>query len=1152
MHSLTADSSPMKRIFIFLLSTVLPLSLWGQLQDDFSDGDFTNNPSWIGQGSDFIVNAANELQLDATGPSPRYLCLPANTNSSNTTTWEFYYRCDFAPSGNNNGRIYLSSSTPDLTSSNLQGYFVQMGGESGTTDALELYRQDGNSETLLFRGQDGAMGNAPALARVRVTRTATGTWELLADYSGGTTFVSEGSANDATYPQGGFFGLWCKFTSSNADNFFLDDVSINPVAVDNTPPQLLNATPQSATTLLLEFDELLDASSATTASNYSLSGGIGIASAQLQGTQNVLLNLSSSLVNGSSYTLTINGVEDFVGNALNNGTQTFNYFQIISPSTDDLLISEIMADPTPVVGLPEGEYLELYNTTPFNIDLNGVRLTHQSIGGSTVSDLVLPSYLLAPSASVFIYDNGSTGFAGSPNSIEVGSLFGITNGGATLRIENAQGDLVSSIRYTDDWYQDEDKADGGWSLEMINPDLYCKGASNWRASTNSTGGTPGQSNSVTDNTPDNTPPSLLSISQVDTNRILLRFDDVLDSLTAGIPSNYQLNGSAVFTTAILLDAQSVLLTSSTAFTDQVTYSLLVENVEDCVGNTLLSQSLDFTYFETQAAERYDIIINEIYADPNPLVALPDAEFVELYNRSDKVIDLQDYRFEDASSTAATLPSYLLQPGDYLILTDVDNNFDFSSFGPSLLLQSFPSLNVSGDELQLINNNGSLIDAVAYTTDWYQDSNKDDGGWTLERINPNSPCLGRDNWRAANNLIGGTPGAANSVLDTFPDTRGPDALRAFPLAADTVRLFFNEALAEDAITDLSNYTLSGGLSVTFAELEAPLFSTVRIGLSDSMQIGTTYFLKLESGYTDCIDNTIGLFDSLRLALPELAEEGDVVLNELLFNPVSGGGDYLELYNRSNKVLNAGNWIIANMNDIGLPDATENITTDWLLFPGDYLLLSEMPFQVAEQYQSPAGRQFLDNNLPSMPDDEGGILLFSGLAGVGGTLLDQVRYSEDWQVPFIDDLNGVALERIDPSAASQDADNWHSAPSALRFGTPGYQNSSFRPLTGIEATIELPSRTLSPDGDGFEDFLQIQYQLDDLGYVANLQIYDAQGRLVRTLLQSELLAQEGQIIWDGSDDRGERVRIGPYLLLLEIFNAEGEVERIKEHCVVAEMF
>ncbi|MCR5115413.1 MAG: hypothetical protein K6A95_07020, partial [Bacteroidales bacterium] len=56
-------------IWFITLSTLLP----AQVFDDFSDGDLTANPAWIGDTAQFCINAQRQLQLDAADGGNAYL-----------------------------------------------------------------------------------------------------------------------------------------------------------------------------------------------------------------------------------------------------------------------------------------------------------------------------------------------------------------------------------------------------------------------------------------------------------------------------------------------------------------------------------------------------------------------------------------------------------------------------------------------------------------------------------------------------------------------------------------------------------------------------------------------------------------------------------------------------------------------------------------------------------------------------------------------------------------------------------------------------------------------------------------------------------------------------------------------------------------------
>lgn len=932
---------------------------------------------------------------------------------------------------------------------------------------------------------------------------------------------------------------------------------------NNTPdtqaPSLLDAVGLTSTTVQLTFDEALIAN-ATVAGNYTINGNTVVAAALNTPTE-VILTLGTSMVDQTTYTVTVANITDCSGNVIGgNNNDSFTYYEIQPAGYQELIITEIFADPTPQVGLPNAEYIELYNRSNKTLDLANYVLFEST-------NHTLPNQIMQPNSYVIICSNSNAASFTSYGTVVPINSLSLTNGGELLMLYNGNGILLDSVEYDSDWYQDAVKDDGGWSLELINPNQLCKVGANWIASNNANGGTPGQQNSVYDNTLDQTAPAVVETRQYAPNQIYIKFDDVLNKNIAGLSTNYSVDNGAVVITVICLSETEVILTLGTNMVDQTVYTITLNNLEDCVGNSLGTATTNLTYYEAGAASHYDLIINEIMADPNPPVGLPEKEYVEIYNRSNKTFNLANFTFTDASSAVATLPFFILHPGEYVSLYSNSDTISLASFGNVLALANFPDLNTS-DELVLSDPTGEVIDAVAYELGWYQNSDKDDGGWSLERINPERPCEGAENWRASENLLGGTPSQANSIVSNLPDQQAPDALRAFPLGADSIRIYFSEAIADLAGATVANYTMDNGINILSARLELPFYNSVILKLDQPLVLGTTYTITMNAGLTDCIGNPIALKNTVRLALPQAIQAGDLILNEILFNPVSGGKDFVELYNTSNKVINAADLVLSNAEiiDGNLANAnslqTNPFIVDWLIFPNEYVVFTEDVDQVKTQYQTTAPDNFVEENLPTFGDDEGSVFLYAAYdsAYVDNTgnpqvaylakVLDRFDYNEDFHSPLVDDQNGVSLERIDFDAPTNDPNNWHSAATDVGYATPAYQNSSFliNDILGDDL-IELPNETLSPDGDGYEDFLLINYNVDDLGYVATITIYDANGRLIRNLINGELLMTEGSLQWDGTDNQGRKARVGIHILFIEVFNPDGNVRRFKKSCVVA---
>lgn len=547
-----------------------------------------------------------------------------------------------------------------------------------------------------------------------------------------------------------------------------------------------------------------------------------------------------------------------------------------------------------------------------------------------------------------------------------------------------------------------------------------------------------------------------------------------------------------------------------------------------------------------AQNRYDVVIDELMADPTPQVGLPNNEWLELKNTSSSPINLQNWRIGDASGQSGPMPNFTLQPDSFVIVCTGSAVAAMSAFGTTISVTSFTSLDNDGDQLYLKASNGMIIHSVAYSSSWYRNEVKKDGGWSLEMIDTKSPCAGSDNWKASISTSGGTPGQKNSVDAVNNDQTGPQLKRAYTTDNTTIILVFDEPVDSLSGATLAHYSIDGGLSFISAATIAPLFDQVQLKTNNPLTANAVYTVTA-TNVTDCNGNSIGSANKIQTGLPVDAATGELIINEILFNPKPNANDYVEFYNKSNKIFDASKLYIANRSSSGVVSSIQPLSTaSRYIFPGDYIVVTEDAGNLALNYlvEKP-DNVLVVSSLPSFPDDEGDVVLLNFQANV----IDEVKYKDDWHFKLIDNAEGVALERVDPSGLSQDADNWHSAASTAGYGTPTYKNSQFKNPQGIAAAIEVSPKVFSPDNDGYNDIATIQYKINEPGYVANITIFDATGRPVRNLVRNGTLATSGYWNWDGLDNKGQKLTIGTYIVFTEIFNLQGKKNTFKNTVVLA---
>ena len=861
----------MKHLYLLLLLLLLPALAPAQVIDAFADGNFTANPAWTGDAASFQV-ASQQLQSNGPATTGTQIALSTPSQANIGTVWEFWANLKLATSSGNLADVWLMATQPDLKNPSNTGYFVRLG---GTDDEVSLFRKDSTrAAVLVIDGLNGTLASATNnLVRVRVTRTTANRWTLERDLTGGRSFVAEAAQpTDATYQRSVAFGVSLVYSSANNRSFFFDDFAVT----DATAPLLVRAVPVDDRQVDLLFNEPVTSASAGNAASYRLQSGAVPVAAQVSASNPAGVRLTFGADFAPQSVVEARGVADLYGNVAA-GPLTAAFTALPSaPAVGELVISEIFADETPQVGLPLSEYIEIYNRSATKtLSLRGVRLGK---GGSA-------------------------------------------------------------------------------------------------------------------------------------------------------------------TVAVFADTAKLL------------------------------------------------------------------------------------------------------PGQYAVVCGSTRTLQFASYGKVYGPTNFPSLSNGGDQLLLRGRDGRTLFEVTYSDAWYRDARKKDGGWSLEIIDANNYCGGAENWTASTDPTGGTPGRANAVRAANADALAPTLLRAVALNAIMVRAYFSEKLDSTAAATLGRYSLAPALAITRATPVGPDFRQVDLTLGAALGPSRPTTLAVQTA-TDCAGNASGVLQSATFALPEAAVSGDVVVNEILFNPRTGGVRFVELINRSPKFIDLQGWQLGSLKPDGSVDNTILAGGPLVLGPGLLLAFSSSTAIITSQYPSSSDAANLVqlSSLPTFPD-VGTVVL----ADSRGFDIDRFAYSKSMHLSLLSTQEGVSLERIRTSGASNGS-NFHSAAGAVGYATPGRPNSQAQDAVGGNQELAVTPEIFTPDDDGQQDFATLNYHLDAPGYAATITVYDALGRLTRRLVRNETLPTTGFVQWDGIDDRGRKAAVGYYILLVELFRPSGGERREFKKTVV----
>lgn len=1004
---------------------VFPGTLLAQWRDNFSDGDFANNPAWGGDNNSFWVENQVLRSKDSTLNSSFYLSTPSSIALS--ASWECWVNLRFSTSGSNYTDFWLMSNNANLRDAT-EGYFIRLG---DTPDEISLHRKNGATSTKIIDGRDGVVRSSNNnVFRVKATRSASGDWQLLRDSTGtGNNYVSEGTINDLTYTTSTHGGILVRqSTASFFSKHFFDDFVVEAIVPDITPPTATAASSLSANTLEVLFSEPVTETTAANTANYLVNNGIGTPSSvtfNVSTPARAVLNFAGNFQSGQNYQISVSGISDLEGNVMTTPSVLNFSFEIPDqPGFREIVINEIMANERPKVGLPLCEWIELHNPTNRSFQLAGYTIWD----AASTTGSVIGNYLLGPGEYVLLARVANLdSFPSVANKVAC-NIPSLNNSGDDVILRNPSGTVIDQLTYSDTWYRDPVKRNGGWTLELINPVSPCpSGSDNWIASNNLLGGTPGRQNSVYSTLPDQTPPTLSSWNLVTTSTINLVFSKFMDSVSLRRILNYSLAGNSVSLATTEFPFNRVLITLNTPLQVGTITQFSIQNLRDCAGNNLPLTNISIGI----GAEPLpgDLTINELYPDEDPSNGLPGFEFIEVHNKSNRLLSLNDWSIADPGARGFFPRGTIIYPDSFILVVPANAVTAYNIYGPTTVLSRWPSLNNTSDTISLINPDGSSAQTLTYDLSWYRDNVKANGGWTLEQINPISACPpGSINWIASTAPIGGTPGRKNSVYSTSPDQTVPTISSWSLVNNNSIVILFSKFMDSVSLRQTANYALAG-YTITTATAVFP-FNRVTITLTAPFQVGTFSQLSVRN-LRDCAGNNLNL-TNLSIGVGAAPQPGDLTINELYpdESPSIGlpGHEFIEVYNKSNRLLSLTGWSIADPGSQGFfPDGT-------IIYPDSFLIVAPTNGVAAYSVYAPTTTL---SRWPSLNNSEDTISLINP----NGVSVQTLVYDLSWYRDNAKANGGWTLEQINPvTTCPPGPSNW-IASVALLGGTPGRRNSVY---------------------------------------------------------------------------------------------------------------
>ncbi|MBD3617806.1 MAG: lamin tail domain-containing protein [Gracilimonas sp.] len=942
---------------------------------------------------------------------------------------------------------------------------------------------------------------------------------------------------------------------SPSDNFATPGAP-NEIQPDTSPPEIASLTVLNDSTFRMIFSERIQPEPAENEANYTLLEPEGLPSAppllesvEFLAPDTVIISFQNALhkqEQGSEYGLITEGQLDIFGNVASILEDSFFLIDIAQADSGDVVINEFIYDP----GAEFSEFIELHNSSDKNFDLRdwtfndntGTRL----VITNTSVELVTGSYvILAPDSTIISL------FPDRPIIVMGNKFPALNNGSDDIVIRDQSGILIDSLTYFSEWGGDK------VSLERRSPAAPSYYRENWGDSPSNELATPGAANQIQ---PDNNPPEIINAFTTSSDSIQITFSERIDSVLAKNKSNFSILPAVSIAEIAEFSGNTVTVVLETFLTDGETYTLIIENQADIFGNVQASLTVELQYIEFSTANFGDVIINEIlYRKKNA----DSEEFVELYNRSERNFNLGNWTLSDARGSTTLPEGTEIRSGEYLILTGLKSFA--SEVQNGVYLPSFPSLNDDEDAVVIRNEVGILIDSLFYSNTWGQNER----GVSLERKDPESASNDASNWASNISEIGNSAGYQSSIFE--PDETPPEIIFSRLQSNGTIFVAFSEfvnidnasAFINDQPAPIISYSEANG-NIVILEKSASGSASVQVKekIKENEPLHLTF-----NNITDIRGNAN---QELAVEVSQPLAPGAVVINEILYNPLANSDDnlpdqteYVELYNPSDYAISLeGFYLHDELDENGEVRALLPVSTHYKWIPANGYVVVYAEDQATTFNESRLAKYFklqgesdqfkarINRSSLSLTNSDDAVYLADSTAAI----IDSVFYDESWQNPNLYDTDGVALERINPEGPSNDKSNWSSS-TRVNGGTPGEQNSIFQESGAgpVNTGITFTPNPFSPDDDGFEDNLFINYKLDESDYLLRVHIFDRYGRKVRKLADGFQAGFEGSLIWDGRTDDNRNNRVGIYIVLFEAYNsAIGKNVTFKETVVLARKF
>jgi hypothetical protein len=548
--------------------------------------------------------------------------------------------------------------------------------------------------------------------------------------------------------------------TGSAARWVMDDFEFGEFKEDLSPPLVSLVRGFDEKIVEVTFNEGLDPVFSTFILNYEFEG-ITLQKAELKNDSLIYLFSNESLIKGQKYELKIRQVPDLEGNFMKDTLLTFTFFDPTDISLKGLVINEIMPAPKADLDLPNVEYVEIFNASDQDF-----RLDELSLSNSRTSILLPAAWLASGDYLILAPENQASLLADYGMVLPIKNWPTLLNSADVLTLSNYDDRLVDQLSYVTASWKGSEFANGGFSLEVVNPFYSCDQSVLLQASKDLLRGTPGRQNSVFSLEVDSEKPSIFRSFFRDESSIILDFSkSIFPSLSE---KNFSIEPELLISEIIFEASNRILIRLKSPAVANSSYKLSFSDILDCSGNSL-EQNRFIELFLPVPAKIGDLVISELLF--NPKTGFP--KFVEIQNITTATLEFSSWQLanlDDAGNAdqERSLGEENLQipPRGYAVFTTntslLQSAYPNSEINTFNTLSSLPSFPISGGNVVLLDGFGQIVEVFNYSDEMHHPLLQDSKGVSLERISSTTPINNLSNWHSASGVAGyATPGKKNS-------------------------------------------------------------------------------------------------------------------------------------------------------------------------------------------------------------------------------------------------------------------------------------------------------------------------------------------------------------------------------------------------------